>query len=100
HPEGNVESAGQQTRATKREPVKDFLTDSTALHNAEQLLRVLPQFMDKPIHIYGDIHFYDDGRVITKLQHPDNPNFIDQYTYRWGEWSEPEPVQLSVREDV
>lgn len=81
-------------------PVYDFLLDTSALRKAEQALRGLPQFAGKNIRLYKDIHFYDDGRVMLKLQHPGNPEYIDEYRYQEGSWSGPEPVQISVRTPI
>ena len=78
----------------------DFLTDSITLELAEKKLRALPQFAGKKIMLYNDIHFYDNGRVMTSIQHPDNPEYIDKYEYENGIWGEPKPVQISVRTDV
>lgn len=83
-----------------RERIVGFVSDEAALSLAEQQLRELPQYQSKPIYLYADIHFYDDGRIMAKLQHPENPEFIDAYTYQGGEWSEPNPVQLSVRDQL
>lgn len=81
-------------------PVKDFLSDTLALGKAEQSLRKLPQYNGKKIRLYDDIHFYDDGRVMLNLQHPENPEYIDAYEYDDGVWSEPKPVQISIRTNL
>lgn len=86
--------------ASSHERTTGFVTNSAALDSAEYLLRHLPQYRSKAIFLYADIHFYDDGRITAKLQHPENPDYVDVYNYRGGRWSEPIPVQLSVREDV
>jgi len=78
----------------------DFLFDSITLELAEKKLRALPQFAGKKIMLYDDIHFYNDGRVMTSIQHPDNPEYIDKYEYENGIWEEPKPVQISVRTDI
>lgn len=78
----------------------DFLIDSITLELAEKKLRALPQFAGKKIRLYDDIHFYNDGRVMTSIQHPDNPEYIDEYEYENGIWEEPKPVQISVRTNV
>lgn len=78
----------------------DFLTNSAKLEKAEKALRQLPQYAGKEIFIYSTIHFYDDGRIITSLRHPENPKYVDRYEYRNGVWSEPQPVQLSVRDKI
>jgi hypothetical protein len=78
----------------------DFLTNKVELAKAEQALRKLPQYTGKEIFIYSTIHFYDDGRIITSLRHPENPKYVDRYEYRNGVWSEPRPVQMSVRDKI
>ena len=78
----------------------DFLTNTAELVKAEQALRKLPQYAGKEIFIYSTIHFYDDGRIITSLRHPENPKYVDRYEYRNGVWSEPKPVQMSVRDKI
>jgi len=85
-------------RASKR--TTGFVTNGTALDSAELLLRKLPQYRLKRLLLYSDIHFYDDGRIIAKLQHPENPEYVDAYTFQNGRWSEPTPVQLSVHENI
>ncbi|WP_353185388.1 hypothetical protein [Parapedobacter lycopersici] len=82
------------------ERISGFVADEAALARAEQQLRELPQYRSRSIYLYADIHFYDDGRIMAKLQHPENPEFIDAYTYSGGKWSDPTPVQLSVREQL
>jgi len=77
-----------------------FASQPEKLNLAEQQLRDLPRFKGKPIYIYQDIHFYADGRIIVKLQTPENPNFVDEYTYSNGQWQQPEPVLLSKNDDV
>ena len=77
-----------------------FLTNATELSRAESALRKLPQYAGKEIFIYSTIHFYDDGRIITSLRHPENPKYVDRYEYKNGTWSEPQPVQLSVRDKI
>ncbi|KMQ61517.1 hypothetical protein ACM46_16020 [Chryseobacterium angstadtii] len=78
----------------------DFLTNEEKLKSAEEALRKLPQYTGKEIKIYSTIHFYNDGRIRTMLQHPVNPEYIDNYEYRNGKWSEPEPEQISVKDHI
>src|SRR3546814_3690441 len=89
-----------ETTASSGERITGFVTNVRALDSAEQLLRQLPQYRSKPVFLYADVHFYDDGRIMAKLQHPDNPYYVDAYNYRHGEWSGPIAVQLSVHENV
>ena len=77
-----------------------FLANATGLQAAEQALRDLPVFAGKTIYLYEGIHFYDDGRIGTKVQHPQNPAYIDEYKFAGGSWKAPAPVQLSVHDDI
>jgi hypothetical protein len=54
---------------------------------AEKALRDLPQYAGKEIFIYSSLHFYNDGSIRTMLQHPENPEYIDNYVYQNGVWS-------------
>ncbi|MBL1221230.1 hypothetical protein JET18_10290 [Chryseobacterium sp. L7] len=78
----------------------DFLTNEEKLKKAEEALRRLPQYAGKNIYIYSTIHFYEDERIQVKLQHPTTPGYIDNYTYKNGSWSEPEPEQMSVKDNI
>jgi len=78
----------------------DFLTDANELEKAEDALRKLPQYAGKEIFIYSTLYFYNDGLINVMLQHPTNPKYVDVYDYKGGRWSEPKPLQLSVRDDV
>lgn len=78
----------------------DFLTDTASLDKAEEALRKLPQYAGKEIFIYSTLYFYNDGIINVMLQHPVNPKYVDIYDYKEGKWSEPKPLQLSVRDDV
>lgn len=84
----------------REERIKGFVTDEAELDSAESRLRRLPQYLSKSIKLYADIHFYDDGRIMTKLQHPENQDYVDAYTYEGGQWGKPVPVQLSVRDRI
>ncbi|MBT2619677.1 hypothetical protein [Chryseobacterium sp. ISL-6] len=78
----------------------DFLTNEIELNKAEEALRKLPQYMGKEIFIYSLVYFYDDGNIHVMLQHPKNPEYVDNYDYKNGIWSEPKPEQLSVKDDI
>lgn len=78
----------------------DLLTDIQGLEKAEESLRKLPQYAGKEIFIYSTLYFYNDGLINVMLQHPTNPKYVDIYDYKDGKWSEPKPLQLSVREEV
>lgn len=92
------------TQTTDTEPIKtnnkNFLTNLTTLTKAQDALKSLPQYAGKEIFIYSTIHFYNDGSIHTMLQHPENPNYVDKYIYNNGKWSKPEPVTLSLRDNV
>lgn len=81
-------------------PVDRFLADSTALAAAETTLRNLPELRGKPLFIYHSVHFYDDYRILLKVQNTENPQYVDEYYFRDGKWSEPKPVVLSKRDIV
>lgn len=86
--------------STNTTPKMDFLTDEAGLRNAEKRLRALPAYAGKKMYLYDDIHVYDDGRINLQLRHPDNPEYVDAYHFEKGKWSEPEPVQLSIRNKI
>ncbi|HVI44212.1 MAG TPA: hypothetical protein VM802_05065 [Chitinophaga sp.] len=86
--------------SSKSKRKEDFLYNIVALQAANTALLILPAYIGKQIYIYDGIHFYNDGRISVKLQHPENPEYVDEYKFRDGEWGEPMPVQLSVKEDV
>lgn len=78
----------------------NFLTDEGKLNEAEVALKKLPQYAGKDIFIYATIHFYNDGSIHVMLQHPENPKYVDSYEYKKGQWSEPSPKLLSVRDNI
>lgn len=78
----------------------DFLTNASRLQEAERALRALPAFAGKTIYLYRHIHFYADGRINVKIQHPENKSFVDEYNFAAGSWKAPQPVQLSVRDNI
>jgi hypothetical protein len=77
-----------------------FLGNAGRLQAAQKALRSLPAFAGKDIYLYEAIHFYDDGRIGTKLQNAENPAYIDEYEFGNGSWKAPVPVQLSVHDDI
>lgn len=83
--------------AAPREP---FAANPAALNEAEQLLRNRPEFKGKQIQVYKSIHFYSNYRVLTQLQNPDNPAYVDEYYFTNGKWEDPKPVRLSKNTDV
>lgn len=90
--EHHIESEGSKGVA--------FLTNTNGLKKAEEALRKLPQYKGKEIFIYSTLHFYNDGTINVMLQHPENPKYVDAYEFSDNKWSEPRPVQLSVRDDI
>lgn len=77
-----------------------FASMPDKLELAEKQLRDLPRFRGNPIFIFEYIHFYPDGRIIVKIQAPENPDYVDEYTYEDGQWQKPEPVVLSKNDNV
>ena len=76
------------------------LSQKDWMQNAEQTLRNRPEFKGKSIYVYKTIHFYNDGRVICQLQNPQNPKYIDEYTFKDGQWQDPKPVRTSVNDQI
>jgi len=91
HSVGHIHAEGEDV---------NFLTDTSELEKAEEALRKLPQYAGKEIFIYSTLYFYNDGVINVMLQHPTNPKYVDIYDYKDGKWSEPKPLQLSVRDEV
>lgn len=102
--QSNVEQTTIETHSethTQTEgKILDFLTNTNELEKAEQALRKLPQYAGKEIFVYSTLYFYDYGTINIMLQHPENPKYVDTYEYKEGKWSEPKPLQLSVRDDI
>lgn len=90
----------RSVRNDKNEKVVDFMSNKEALQKAEDLFRNRPELKGKDIKIYNTIHFYRDYRIMLKIQNPDNPSYIDSYSYRDGKWEEPEPVVMSKSDDI
>ncbi|WP_435524259.1 hypothetical protein [Chryseobacterium indoltheticum] len=66
---------------------------------AEKQLRSLSQFSGKSIFVYKLIHFYGDGRIITKLQNPFNLNIL-MLIYRDGHWQDPKPEIFRKNDEI
>lgn len=79
---------------------KVLLEDINLLKKAELELRNLPQYKGREIFLYSTLYFYNYGAINAMLVHPDNPKYVDAYEFKEGKWSEPRPVQLSVRDDI
>ncbi|KAA0127339.1 hypothetical protein FY557_13230 [Chryseobacterium sp. SN22] len=89
-----------QDADSSTEPSVPFASVPEKLELAERQLRDLPRFRGNPVYIFEYIHFYPDGRIIVKIQTPENPDFVDEYTYEDGQWQKPEPVVLSKNDNV
>lgn len=85
---------------TETHTSKPLLTDTAELEKAEQALKALPQYAGKKIMAYRIVYFYDYGTINIILRHPDNPKYMDTYTYSNDRWSAPVPLQLSVNDDT
>jgi hypothetical protein len=73
-----------------------FLTDAQRLAKAERALRDLPEFKGKPIWLSGDMHMYDNGRIMLSVQDPDTLGNVNAYEYsRDGEWGPGQPVKMT-----
>lgn len=84
----------------RSEQPRIFTADKEALQQAENSLRQRSEFQGKPIVIFRNAHFYNDGRIILTIQNPENPEFIDSYHYKNGQWGEPEPVRTTKADRV
>ena len=88
-------AAQKATEAATSGGSEQKLTDAEYLQKAEDALREMPKFKGKSIMIFQEAYFYNDGRIKTCIQDPNNPDNIDQYEYTDGSWGEPQPVQIS-----
>lgn len=97
------EPAPKEEYGKKKKSIFDKVSIASqveALQKAENQLRALPQFQEKKIRLHRSTHFYQDGRIITEIQNPDEPRNIDSYTYRDGKWETPEPVRISLSDKI
>lgn len=78
----------------------NFAAHPEDLIAVEEALRALPQFENKQIKVYQSIHFYDNYRVLLRIQNPDNPAYVDEYYYVDGAWKTPTPVVLSKHDKI
>lgn len=97
-----IHQSNGDTIAVKFESGKParILEDAAVLSAAEDALRSLPAFAGKTVYLCQHVHFYNDGRIIARVQHPENETYADDYTWQNGRWLEPQPVQLSVRDHI
>ncbi|MGN8059136.1 hypothetical protein ACTJKN_22810 [Pedobacter sp. 22163] len=85
--------AKNSNREKSTAKVRKGMLSASALAQAEEKLRQLPQYRDREIVIYESVHFYEDGSIKLALQHPENPKYVDEYSYKDGIWSSPKPLQ-------
>ncbi|MDQ0641019.1 hypothetical protein QF042_004584 [Pedobacter sp. W3I1] len=88
-PQTKIKDAGVEKATIK---AKKGMLNSSELEQAEEKLRKLPQYRNKEIMVYQSVHFYADGSIHLALQHPENPEYVDEYSFKDGAWSEPKPV--------
>lgn len=93
-------SIHQASETSRKNKDIDFMADRESLQEAENLLRNRPELKGKEINIYQNIHFYSNYRILLKIQNPDNPNYVDSYSYDGEIWKDPEPVVLSKHDDI
>lgn len=99
--ENPTDSSDSKTNDTSIKKTEiPFCENVKALEAAETSLRNMPQFKGKNINIYRSVHFYEDYRISLKIQHPDNPEYIDEYYYSDGKWNDPKPVQTTKRDKI
>lgn len=92
--EMNLPQTGAKNITTEKPVAKarKGMLSASALAQAEEKLRQLPQYHDREIVIYESVHFYEDGSIKLALQHPENPKYVDEYSYKDGIWSSPKPL--------
>ena len=79
----------------------NFLEDAGALAAAEASLHNIPELKGKPIKMFGDMHLYDDGRIMLKVQDPDTLQNVNEYDYDNKQWGPKTPVNTgSVTPDM
>jgi len=92
--EMNLPQTGAKNSNTEKPVAKarKGMLSASQLAQAEEKLRQLPQYRNREIVLYESVHFYEDGSIKLALQHPENPKYIDEYSYKDGYWSDPKPV--------
>jgi len=92
--EMNLPQTGTKNITTEKPVAKTRkgMLSASALAQAEEKLRQLPQYHDREIVIYESVHFYEDGSIKLALKHPENPKYVDEYSYKDGIWSSPKPL--------
>ena len=84
----HIEPQNNDSKKETITPKKRLLTINE-LKQAETKLKQLPQYLNKEIMFFQTVYFYKDGTIRIMLQHPENPEYIDEYTYHNGKWSAP-----------
>lgn len=77
---------------------RDYLGDTAWLKKAGNKFRKLSEFSGRKIMLYDKVYFYEDGRIVIKVQAAGNPEHINEYRYDNENWSPPQPVRLRSRE--
>lgn len=95
--ESKVQKAKKETPAVEAQKT---IASPIALQQAENSLRNLPRFTGKNIIVYRSAHFYPDGRIKLNILDPNDPTSVDRYTYKNGNWQEPEPIQITRSDDI
>jgi hypothetical protein len=73
----------------------NFLIDVHALAQAENAFRNIPELKGKTLNVYDDMHMYDDGRIMLKIQDPDTLQNVNEYDYSSNkEWGPKQPVKI------
>ena len=82
--------------------VDDLLTNAEKLQKAEDELKNLPAFKGKELRVFQNVNFYGGqfSRIEIEVVNPDNGKDVDHYTYKNGQWEEPQPVQISGGGDM
>lgn len=88
------------TTTTQTTSTNDFFADKAALEKAYDDLAAMPNLAGKSLKFFQNIHFYNDGRIVASIQDPNKPENIDEYTYKGGKWSQPEPLQITGNGDM
>lgn len=91
-----------QNETTQAKNVSDLLSNVEELQKAEEALKNLPQFKGKELRVFQHVHFYggEFPKITIEILNPDNQKDVDHYEYKNGQWSEPQPVQISGDGDM
>lgn len=98
-----VEKVSEKTEEKEaKEEVVELLNNVEELQKAEDALRNLPQFKGKELRLFQNVNFYGGNypRIELEVLNPDNLKEVDHYTYKHGEWSAPQPVQITGDGDM